>query len=57
MADRVRLMWVKAINRGPALHHAGLDLIAALQTLKAQLGKDSSSFCSLKASMSSGIKL
>lgn len=32
--ERTTLMWVKAIDRGPAQHHADSDLIAALQNLK-----------------------
>lgn len=35
-AERATLMWVKAIDRGPAQHHADSDLIAALQNLKAR---------------------
>lgn len=34
-AERATLKWVKAIDRGPAQHHADSDLIAALQNLKA----------------------
>lgn len=34
-AERATLKWVKAIDRGPAQHHADSDLIAALQNLNA----------------------